>query len=53
MSSPEVLKRARSLNLIKRVGKYYVGRTIGEVSRSCGGSEGRGQCRSSPAAAVA
>ncbi|PRW55916.1 CBL-interacting serine threonine- kinase 3-like [Chlorella sorokiniana] len=30
MSSPEVLRRARSLNLSKRVGKYYVGRTIGE-----------------------
>ncbi|KAI7845902.1 hypothetical protein COHA_000635 [Chlorella ohadii] len=30
MSSPEVLKRARSLNLSKRVGRYYVGRTIGE-----------------------
>lgn len=42
MSSPEVVRRARSLNLSKRVGKYYVGRTIGEAS-GLGGAAGRGQ----------
>lgn len=47
MSSPEVLKRARSLHLSKRVGKYYVGRTIGEVSGGWVGAVE--QCCSRPA----